>query len=128
YPGREVDLQVPATLAVGVEEQDFDEMVGNLLENAFKWSAGRLRISSAELGGWITLRIEDDGPGMSEDQIAKAVLRGVRLDEKVPGSGLGLNIVSDLAEAYRGSLIMGRAELGGLAASLSLPKVARVES
>lgn len=50
YPGREVDLQVPATLAVGVEEQDFDEMVGNLLENAFKWSAGRLRISSAELG------------------------------------------------------------------------------
>ncbi len=50
---------------------------------------------------------------MSEDQIAKAVLRGVRLDEKVPGSGLGLNIVSDLAEAYRGSLIMGRAELGG---------------
>ena len=56
---------------------------------------------------------------MSEDQIAKAVLRGVRLDEKVPGSGLGLNIVSDLAEAYRGSLIMGRAELGGLAASLA---------
>ncbi|MNQ89435.1 Sensor protein PhoQ [compost metagenome] len=103
-------------------------MVGNLLENAFKWSSSQLRISSAELGGWITLRIEDDGPGMSEDQIAKAVLRGVRLDEKVPGSGLGLNIVSDLAEAYRGSFIMGRAELGGLAASLSLPKVARVES
>ena len=128
YPGRELDLQVPANLAVGVEEQDFDEMVGNLLENAFKWSRGKLRVSSAELGGWISLRIEDDGPGMSEDQIAKAVLRGVRLDEKVPGSGLGLNIVSDLAEAYRGSLIMGRAELGGLAASLSLPKVARVES
>ena len=127
YPGKTVDLQVPANLAVGVEEQDFDEMVGNLLENAFKWSASQLRISSAELGGWITLRIEDDGPGMSEDQIAKAVLRGVRLDEKVPGSGLGLNIVSDLAEAYRGSLIMGRAELGGLAASLSLPKVARVD-
>ena len=127
YPGKTVDLQVPVNLAVGVEEQDFDEMVGNLLENAFKWSASELRISSAELGGWITLRIEDDGPGMSEDQIAKAVLRGVRLDEKVPGSGLGLNIVSDLAEAYRGSLIMGRAELGGLAASLSLPKVARVE-
>ena len=120
YPGKTVDLQVPANLAVGVEEQDFDEMVGNLLENAFKWSASQLRISSAELGGWITLRIEDDGPGMSEDQIAKAVLRGVRLDEKVPGSGLGLNIVSDLAEAYRGSLIMGRAELGGLAASLSV--------
>lgn len=128
YPGKTVDLQVPANLAVGVEEQDFDEMVGNLLENAFKWSASELRISSAELGGWITLRIEDDGPGMSEDQIAKAVLRGVRLDEKVPGSGLGLNIVSGLAEAYRGSFIMGRAELGGLAASLSLPKVARVES
>lgn len=127
YPGRELDLQVPATLAVGVEEQDFDEMVGNLLENAYKWSAGRLRVSSAELGGWISLRIEDDGPGMTEDQIARAVLRGVRLDEKVPGSGLGLNIVSDLAEAYRGSLIMGRAELGGLAASLSLPKVARVD-
>jgi signal transduction histidine kinase len=78
-------------------------------------------------GGWITLRIEDDGPGMSEDQIAKAVLRGAPRREGA-GFGLGLNIVSDLAEAYRGSLIMGRAELGGLAASLSLPKVARVES
>ncbi|MGL5226464.1 MAG: sensor histidine kinase, partial [Aeromonas sp.] len=65
YPGKAVDLQVPANLAVGVEEQDFDEMVGNVLENAFKWSATGLRVSSAELGGWITLRIEDDGPGMS---------------------------------------------------------------
>ncbi len=46
----------------------------------------------------------------------------MRLDEKVPGSGLGLNIVSDLAEAYRGSLIMGRAELGGLAASSRCPR------
>ncbi|PJG59587.1 ATP-binding protein [Aeromonas cavernicola] len=128
YPHKTVDLQVPADLAVGVEEQDFDEMVGNVLENAFKWSASQLRISSADLGGWITLRIEDDGPGMSEDEIARSVLRGVRLDEKVPGSGLGLNIVAGLAEAYRGSFIMGRAELGGLAASLSLPKVARVVS
>lgn len=50
YPGKTVDLQVPVNLAVGVEEQDFDEMVGNLLENAFKWSASELRISSAELG------------------------------------------------------------------------------
>ena len=62
-------------------------------------------------GGWITLRIEDDGPGMSEDQIAKAVLRGAPRREGA-GFRLGLNIVSDLAEAYRGSLIMGRAELG----------------
>ncbi|ENY70839.1 ATP-binding protein [Aeromonas diversa] len=127
YPGRELAIDVPATLAVGVEEQDFDEMVGNLLENAYKWSAGQIRVSTAELGGWITLRIEDDGPGMTEEQMARAIERGVRLDEKVPGSGLGLNIVSDLAEAYRGSLIMGRAELGGLAACLSLPKVARIE-
>ncbi|KUE79620.1 ATP-binding protein [Aeromonas schubertii] len=127
YPGRELAIDVPATLAVGVEEQDFDEMVGNLLENAYKWSSQRIRVSTAELGGWITLRIEDDGPGMTEDQMARAIERGVRLDEKVPGSGLGLNIVSDLAEAYRGNLIMGRAELGGLAACLSLPKVARIE-
>lgn len=127
YPGKELVIDIPINLAVGVEEQDFDEMVGNLLENAYKWSTRQLRVSTAELGDWISLRIEDDGPGMSEEQMAKAIERGVRLDEQVPGSGLGLNIVSELAGAYRGNLIMGRSELGGLAASLSLPKVARVE-
>ncbi|MGL5947623.1 MAG: ATP-binding protein [Aeromonas sp.] len=126
YPDKVLDIDVPAQLAVGVEEQDFDEMVGNVLENAFKWAQANIRISTAELGGWISLRIEDDGPGMSEGEIAQAVLRGVRLDERVPGSGLGLNIVTELAKAYQGSFIMGRAELGGLAASLSLPKVARL--
>lgn len=127
YHGKELIIDVPASLAVGVEEQDFDEMVGNLLENAYKWSSQYIRVSTAELGDWISLRIEDDGPGMSEDEMRCAIERGVRLDEKVPGSGLGLNIVSDLVGAYRGNLIMGRSELGGLAASLSLPKVARVD-
>jgi signal transduction histidine kinase len=71
-------------------------------------------------GQW-RLIVEDDGPGLSEDQRKQALARGVRLDEQAPGTGLGLAIVSDLARAYDGALELDRSELGGLRAVLTLP-------
>lgn len=107
------------------EEADLEEMAGNLLDNACKWSNGQVGISmSAERGPsntMLVLRVEDNGPGLTEEEAKKVLRRGVRLDEKTPGSGLGLDIVKELVDVYGGTLELKRSELGGLLAELRLP-------
>jgi signal transduction histidine kinase len=107
------------------DEGDLEEMTGNLLENACKWSNGKIAVTmSAERGQTISnlvIRIEDDGPGLSEEDATKVLRRGVRLDEKTPGSGLGLDIVKELVDVYGGSLQLKRSVLGGVLAELRLP-------
>ena len=68
------------------------------------------------------MSIEDDGPGLTAEQIVEAKKRGTRLDEATPGSGLGLSIVLDMVREYRGVLDLGRSELGGLKATVTLPR------
>ncbi|MDE2363147.1 MAG: sensor histidine kinase [Hyphomicrobiales bacterium] len=118
----------PATSRFLGESQDFDDLVGNLLDNACKWAAERVDVSVAleeAPAGRATLEIviDDDGPGLSPDERVEAVRRGRRLDETKPGSGLGLSIVTDLAAAYGGSLALDQSPLGGLRATLRLPGV-----
>lgn len=130
-------------LAFAGERQDLEEMLGNLIENAIKWTSTQLlitaRISDRATDrathraphrasdnhandATLVLRIEDDGPGMADDDHARAIARGGRLDEAgPPGSGLGLAIVADLAALHGGRLTLERSALGGLAASLTLP-------
>jgi signal transduction histidine kinase len=107
------------------DEGDLEEMTGNLLENACKWSNGKIAVTmSAERGpsaSSLIIRIEDDGPGLSEEDATKVLRRGVRLDEKTPGSGLGLDIVKELVDVYGGSLQLKRSVLGGVLAELRLP-------
>lgn len=69
----------------------------------------------------LLLRIEDDGPGISEEDRQRVLGRGTRLDESVAGHGLGLDIVGDLVEVYGGRLELLDSELGGLAVQVSLP-------
>ena len=69
------------------------------------------------------LTIGDDGPGLTEDQMARVGERGERLDESVPGSGLGLAIVADVAKLYGGGLALAKSDLGGLEAKLTLPAI-----
>jgi signal transduction histidine kinase len=122
-----IDAKVPDDLRFLGEKQDFEEMVGNLFDNACKWaqSSIQIRIKSAdgELPGLKLLHIlvDDDGPGLTPQERAEATRRGRRLDETKPGSGLGLSIVSDLAAAYGGSFSLETSPLGGLRADLSLP-------
>jgi signal transduction histidine kinase len=110
------------------EKQDLEEMLGNLLDNACKWGksrvvlSGRVDVAQAPLNGrHLTITVEDDGPGLSAEQRAKIGKRGTRLDESKPGSGLGLSIVSDLAQSYHGRLTLDASEHGGLKAVLDLP-------
>lgn len=107
------------------DEADLEEMAGNLLDNACKWSKGqvgvRLDAERGDAGTMLLVRIDDNGPGLSEDDAQKVLRRGVRLDEKTPGSGLGLDIVKELVDVYGGSLALKRSALGGLLVELRLP-------
>ncbi len=103
------------------ERRDLEDALGNLIDNACKWAESRVVISGYKDQGALILSIEDDGPGLTEEEQEKARKRGERLDEQTPGSGLGLSIVHDLVNAYDGSFSMGRSELGGLSSTLSFP-------
>jgi signal transduction histidine kinase len=93
-----------------MESGDVMEVLGNLLENAQKYATSNIRISSTP----ISITIEDDGPGVSNEELANIVKRGVKLDEHKAGSGLGLAIVQDMADAYAADLKLDRSPLGGL--------------
>lgn len=113
----------PAVMAA-CEEQDFDEMTGNLLDNACKWAAATVWVSAKRQGATVSIVIEDDGPGLAGPDVARAMARGQRLDETVPGSGFGLPIARELAELYGGSLTLEPRQPAGLRVTLSLPAAA----
>jgi len=100
---------------------DLEEMVGNLLDNAGKWARAHVRLEVKRDGDGLTLRVEDDGPGMGGDPGAQTPIRGRRFDERTAGHGLGLAIVQDIAATYGGRLRLDRSPLGGLLAELTLP-------
>ena len=102
--------------------RDLEDMIGNLMDNAAKWTRSRIDVVVQKVEeGVCIVRISDDGPGLTAEEIEEALKRGARLDEATPGSGLGLSIVKDLADAYNGSLIFSRSDMGGLQAELRLP-------
>lgn len=125
YDGRGLALEVSAGpgLKFQGEKQDFEEMVGNLLDNACKWAKSKVRLEAARADGsrHFTVLVDDDGPGLTAAEREKAVKRGQRLDESKPGSGLGLSIVADLAHLYKGRLRLEPSPQGGLRARLELP-------
>ncbi|EIZ85767.1 integral membrane sensor signal transduction histidine kinase [Methylobacterium sp. GXF4] len=116
-----IDLAVPDALSVPCEGQDLDEMLGNLVDNACRWCRSRVRVVAVSEAGGIVVRVEDNGPGLDGAAAAAVMERGRRLDEGVPGHGFGLPITLELAELYGGGLTLGRSELGGLKAELTLP-------
>ncbi|MCO6051851.1 HAMP domain-containing histidine kinase [Mesorhizobium sp. RP14(2022)] len=117
-----VEIDLPAETVVACEAQDFDEIFGNLLDNAFKWARGTVRISASREQRKICIRIEDDGPGISAEAVEDVLKPGKRLDETVPGYGFGLPIATELAELYGGSVRLGAsADLKGACAEVRLP-------
>src|SRR5262249_23472134 len=127
--GMDCEVACPPGLKFRGERQDLEEMLGNLLDNAFKWARKRINIEVAavrgESGGrqWLSVKVGDDGPGLPEEKREEALKRGQRIDETKPGSGLGLNIVYETASMYGGTVSLDRSPLGGLLATLRLPAV-----
>lgn len=112
---------VDSALMFKGEQQDLQEMLGNLLDNACKWAVNTVQVSANLQAQQLLICVEDDGCGVADAQKTQVLERGVRGDEKVQGSGLGLAIVADLAQLYGGELQLADSALGGLRAELYLP-------
>lgn len=113
------ELDCPDKLSWKLDEGDAFEVCGNLLDNAAKWARSRVRCKLRIVQRELQLCIEDDGPGFSDTQAA--LQRGVRLDEQVPGHGIGLTVVADIVAAYAGQITLGRSPLGGGRIEIRLP-------
>jgi two-component system, OmpR family, sensor histidine kinase PhoQ len=124
YPDRGIrcELDIPESLRFRGDEGDLQEILGNLLDNAWKYGRGRVRCGAeAAAGGFIRLRVEDDGQGLDPARASDALGRGVRLDELHPGQGIGLAVVNELVTAYGGDIAVEPSGLGGTAIVVTLP-------
>ena len=119
--GIKIDSDVSTSHVFLGTREDLDEMLGNLLDNACKWARTQVRLSSSKQGDAVTINVDDDGPGIEPSMRRSVMLRGVRADEVSQSSGLGLTIVSDLAELYGGSIRLEESPIGGVRARLTLP-------
>ena len=130
YLGKGVfcEFEVDADASFFGEIGDLQELMGNLLENAFKWARQRVLLTvktEPAVGNrrpGVFLAVEDDGPGIPQEQVERLLQRGVRGDERVQGHGIGLAIVQDIVRAYRGELkVETSAELGGARFTVHFP-------
>lgn len=126
FRSKDIDMttHIEPKLAFRGEKRDLEEMAGNLMDNACKWTASQVKVtalSNPEDETSFIITVEDNGPGLEPSDYATALKRGARLDEATPGTGFGLAIVDDLARAYKGRLQLSRSSLGGLRVTLILP-------
>ncbi|MEN8641206.1 ATP-binding protein [Pseudomonas sichuanensis] len=111
----EVSLDIPAQARVPMEQGALLELLGNLLENAYRLCLGQVRVSLHEAPGLLELCVEDDGPGVPPNQRERILERGERLDSQHPGQGIGLAVVKDIIDSYDAELSLGDSPLGGAA-------------
>ncbi len=119
---REMVANVAKNLTLKVDRSDIEEICGNLLDNALKWSKSTISLTAQQRPNEICIIIEDDGPGIPEDQRDKVLDGGLRLDQSKPGTGLGLSIAQDLVVAYGGNLRITQSQtLGGARIEVAFP-------
>ncbi len=114
-------LALSPDAVVAGDEQDVMELLGNLLENAFKYGHQEVRMSSGLNGNRLCIEIEDDGPGVPENQTERILERGQRLDTNQPGQGIGLAVAAEIIRSYDGDIHISRSDLGGARFSIFLP-------
>lgn len=122
YPEKNIETNYPEHLVLPHDRDDILELLGNLLDNACKFSQKRVLIQFEALDqGWRIL-VEDDGEGVSTEALHLIASRGVRLDENIQGHGLGLSICQDIVASYGGTMRFDQSGLGGLKVSIFLPE------
>jgi two-component system sensor histidine kinase PhoQ len=107
------EIEIAPDLQFRGVEGDLMELLGNLLDNAFKWCNRRVRTSARGKGRRLEILVEDDGPGIAPDQVRRVLERGTRADEETPGHGIGLAVAREICTAYGGELSIGHSTLGG---------------
>jgi signal transduction histidine kinase len=120
HRGKDLDSDIEMGIKWRGEAEDFLELAGNITDNAFKWATLSVLVSLKTLDDQIILTLEDDGKGVTDEQLLQIGKRGMRLDETTKGSGLGLSIAADLAKLYRGAMVLDHSEMGGLKVKVTL--------
>jgi len=115
------NLGLGPDVTVNIDGQDLLELAGVLLENAAKWAKTRVDVTVRPDDDFAEVTIADDGPGLSDEQIARLGVRGRRLDESRRGSGFGMAIAMEILELNNGGVVLGRSPHGGLEVRLRLP-------
>ena len=100
----QVTIEIDDTISLRIGEGDLMELLGNLIDNAFKWCCRRILISAECYENQAVIQIKDDGPGIQSHKISRILERGVRADQSIPGHGIGLAIVRDIIQVYGGKL------------------------
>lgn len=121
----EWELGVSPACEMRIDPADLTELLGNVLDNARKWARSKVRILDASRDRRAEIRVEDDGPGVTESLLDEIRARGRKLDETTQGAGLGLAIVDDIADRYGLTLETKRSDLGGLQVSIGFAKPMR---
>jgi two-component system, OmpR family, sensor histidine kinase PhoQ len=120
--GLRCELEISGSLRFRGDEGDLQEILGNLMDNAWKYGRSEVRVSAALEGvGRFSLVVEDDGAGLDAERAREALSRGARLDETQPGQGIGLAVVNELVAGYGGEISVARSVLGGAAVKVTLP-------
>ena len=121
YAAKGVAVRTSGTARVRGDERDLLEMLGNLLENAYKYCGSRVRVAVRD-AATVCVEVEDDGPGVPVEARARVLERGARADSVHSGQGIGLAVVVELAEAYGGRLAISDSDLGGARVTLEIPQ------
>ncbi len=115
------DFHMPKDLHVRVDEGDIMEVLGNVMDNACKFCEQRVRINVTLIENRANFTIADDGRGINDSEIDHILQRGGRVDQAMPGQGIGLSVVMDIVSAYHGELTVTKSDLGGAAFSFDFP-------
>ena len=108
-----VNTSIEAALVFKGDEGDLMEVLGNLLDNAFKWADKTINVEACSDNKKLFISVSDDGPGIAKDKSNELLQRGVRADQQTPGHGIGLSIVLNIVQAYNGSITINTSNLGG---------------
>jgi signal transduction histidine kinase len=117
------NVAVPPGLKLGIDPNDLQELIGNIIENAVKWAKTEITITAGADPDTPTLIVADDGPGVGAADLKRMTERGVRLDTRIAGTGIGLSIVSDIAEVYGIDVDIANGEVSGLRVTLRFSAV-----
>jgi two-component system sensor histidine kinase PhoQ len=109
----QVSVEIDKSVLFKGDEGDLMELLGNLLDNAFKWANQHIEIKANQMGKQLRLSVSDDGAGIAQDDIDELLKRGKRADQSTAGHGIGLSIVQNIIEAYHGDLTINKSQLGG---------------
>lgn len=117
---REISMDIDQTISLRIDEGDLMELLGNLVDNAFKWCDRLIVISARQYQDHVLIQVRDDGPGIRGNEITRILERGVRADQSIPGHGIGLAIVRDIIQVYGGNLYIEKNHPVGACVTISL--------